>query len=97
QSDAPLLDALSHELKRLTLVSVPPEAWNTEALDDYLKFNIQVLSDTGKVIEQGRDLSSLAGKLEHLMDASVPVSSSGNTQITDLHDWDIPAIAEKIL
>jgi ATP-dependent helicase HrpA len=96
QSDAPLLDALSHELKRLTLVTVPAEAWNTEALDDYLKFNIQVLSDTGKVIEQGRDLTHLAGKLEHLMSAAVAPAKTV-TANTEMQDWAVSTLPDKVL
>lgn len=65
-SQLPLLEALSHELKRLALVDVPIEAWNVAALEDHLKFNIQVLNEKGKVIEQGRDPVSLSNKVKHL-------------------------------
>ena len=97
QSEAPLLEALSHELKRLTLVNVPPEAWNTEALDEYLKFNIQVLSDTGKIIEQGRDLVKLSSRVEHLIQAA-PMPLKDNTkEVSKLQDWNVTELPEKTL
>ena len=97
QSEAPLLEALSHELKRLTLVQVPTEAWNTKALDDYLNFNIQVLSDTGKVIEQGRDLVGLSRKVEHLIQANAPIQKKQSDVGEHLHDWTISTLAEQVL
>ena len=67
-SSAPLLDALTLELKRKTLVEVPYAAWDLALLEDHLRFNIQIIDNAGKVIEQGRDLLSVVDKVEHLID-----------------------------
>jgi ATP-dependent helicase HrpA len=95
-SDLPLLEALSYELKRLTLVQVPIESWNIEALEDYLKFNIQVLSETGKVLDQGRDPVSLSNKLKHLSDNEAPVVKA-NEESEQSKEWVFGEIKEKIL
>ena len=96
-SDLPLLEALSHELKRLTLVQVPIESWNLDALEDYLKFNVQVISETGKVIDQGRDPVSLSEKLKHLSNNDAPLVSKANQDEVHAKDWIFGDIQEKIL
>ena len=96
-SALPLLEALSHELKRLTLVQVPIESWNVSALEDYLKFNIQVLSETGKVIDQGRDPVSLSTKLKHLSGSDTPLVAKTNQDDVQSKDWDFGDIQEKVL
>ncbi len=96
-SDLPLLEALSHELKRLTLVQVPIDSWNLEALEDYLKFNIQVLSETGKVIDQGRDPVSLSNKLKHLSATDLPPVSKTDQNDEQAKEWVFGDIASKIL
>lgn len=96
-SDAPLLDALTHELKRLTLIQVPIEAWNTDALDEYLKFNIQILSETGKVIDQGRDPVSLANKVKHLISHKTPDTKSVKAPADKSKEWVFGKIEAKEL
>ena len=96
-SNLPLLESLSHELKRLTLVQVPIEAWNLEALEDYLKFNIQVISETGKVIDQGRDPISLASKLQHLSSSETPTVSVNKHDLQGSTDWSFGEVKEKVL
>ncbi len=96
-STLPLLESLSHELKRLTLVQVPIEAWNLAALDDYLKFNIQVISETGKVIDQGRDPVSLASKLQHLSVTETPTVSLNSNDQQAATDWIFGEVKEKVL
>ncbi len=96
-SEAPLLESLAHELKRLTLIEVPYEAWNIEALDDYLKFNIQVIDQTGKILEQGRDLTELSRKVEHLSSGAMTPLIKSAEQPSELRDWTISELPEKIL
>ena len=95
-SALPLLEALSHELKRLTLVQVPIDSWNVDALEDYLKFNIQVLSETGKVIDQGRDPVSLSNKLKHLSNEAPSVTKTNQNDVQS-KEWEFGVIQEKVL
>lgn len=96
-SSLPLLEALSHELKRLTLVQVPIESWNLEALDEYLKFNIQIISETGKVIDQGRDAVSLSDKLKHLSNHNAAPVSLAEQDAEPAKEWVFGEIKEKLL
>ena len=70
QSDLPLLESLSRELKFKTSVEVPLHAWNPGLIDQHLRFNIEIVDDHGKVIEAGRDLSAVVEKVDHLIDAA---------------------------
>jgi ATP-dependent helicase HrpA len=92
-----LLDALTLELKRKTLVSVPYEAWNLDLLENHLRFNIQIVDNSGKVIEQGRDLLSVVDKVEHLIE-NTPVNTNqqsvANQKITA---WDFEQLDSEIV
>lgn len=58
-STEPLLETLAAQLRFLTGVVVPIEAWNVDLLDPHLRLNIKLLDDDGKVIKQSRELVSL--------------------------------------
>ncbi|WP_255771691.1 ATP-dependent RNA helicase HrpA [Microbulbifer guangxiensis] len=59
--NTPLWQALALELKRQTAQELPEEAWARaeSSLEDFYRFNIQVLDESGKRLDQGRDLSQL--------------------------------------
>ncbi|HXH03389.1 MAG TPA: ATP-dependent RNA helicase HrpA [Candidatus Competibacteraceae bacterium] len=54
-----LLTALSRELKAVSGVDIPADAWNPAALPLHLMLNIRVLDADGKVLAEGRDLEAL--------------------------------------
>ena len=95
-SEEPLLDALTQALKQRSGVSVPYEAWDLSLLDKHLRFNIEILDDKGKVIEQGRDLLSLVSKVEHLIDK--PVAGVDSSQSNECYvAWDFGLIEEELV
>lgn len=96
-SSLPLLEALALELKRLTLIEVPVEAWNIEALEDYLKFNIQVLGENGKVIDQGRDPVQLAHKFEYLAVQHNQSNKDEKQSAKSSQEWIFGTLEEKVL
>ena len=93
RSDAPLLEALSSELKYKSGVEVPLHAWNPELIDKHLRFNIEIVDDSGKVIEEGRDLLSVVEKVEHLVDKQ-PLQTSSQRAVTQSTDWDFGELPE---
>ena len=96
-STTTLLEALTLELKRKTLVEVPYEAWNLELLENHLRFNIQIVDNAGKVIEQGRDLLSVVDKVEHLIE-SVPTSTSQRTEkVEKLTCWNFEKLDSEVV
>jgi ATP-dependent helicase HrpA len=61
-SDKPLTRALAEALKAMTGVHIPEDAWDESQLPDYLRLNLQVLDEQGRILEEGRDLLALKKK-----------------------------------
>ena len=58
--DTPLVQALGQALKQLSGgAHVPEDAWNIEALPDYLRMRLRVIDVGGMTLAAGRDLLSL--------------------------------------
>jgi len=62
-SDTALCTALASQLKKMTGVQIPYDAWNTEALSRHLLMNFRVIESDGSVIEEGRELQSIKNDL----------------------------------
>jgi len=58
-SDKPLTMALAEQLKAMTGVYIPEDAWQQHLLPEFLRMNFNLLDDKGRRIESGRDLAQL--------------------------------------
>lgn len=74
-SNEPLLETLAAQLRFMTGVSVPIEAWNVELLDPHLRLNIKLLDDHGKVLKQSRELVDLVDVADEYLSAN-PLSKT---------------------
>jgi ATP-dependent RNA helicase HrpA len=85
-STEPLLETLAAQLRFMTNVSIPIEAWNVGLLDPHLRLNIKLLDDDGKVLKQSRELVDLVDVADDYLSAN-PVSnaSSKETAVADEH------------
>lgn len=54
-----LRDVLAEQLYRYKNIEIPAQCWQEQVLDNYYHFNIHVLDERGKLMDQGRDLSAL--------------------------------------
>ncbi len=54
-----LREVLAEQLYRYKNIEIPAECWQEQSLDSYYQFNIHVLDERGKLMDQGRDLSVL--------------------------------------
>ncbi|HWE92283.1 MAG TPA: ATP-dependent RNA helicase HrpA [Pseudonocardiaceae bacterium] len=82
-----LTDALSRELRNLTGVDVPRDAWDLGKLPSHLRVTFRVLDDEGATVAESKDLGSLQRKLaervrEELDHAAADIARTG------LRDWD---------
>ena len=95
-SDKPLIRELGEQLKEMTGVHVPEDAWDEGALPDHLRMGFKVVNDKGVVIESGRDLASLrkkhAGKGA---ESSQPLAESG-LEREGITDWDFGELEESV-
>lgn len=59
--NVPLWQSLAHELKRQTAQTLPEDTWKSaeQGVEDFFRFNIQVLDEKGQRLDQGRDLQTL--------------------------------------
>ncbi|MCW9013483.1 MAG: ATP-dependent RNA helicase HrpA [Gammaproteobacteria bacterium] len=61
-TDISLSSALSVQLRKMTGVDVPYDAWREELLDPHLLMNFRVIDNQGKILDENRDLAALKNK-----------------------------------
>lgn len=91
-----LIDALTHQLKRMTGVEVPSETWKQVGLPDHLRMRFEVLDNKGKVLTAGRDLQGLSESLEESVQealAALPPQPLDREHVTA---WDFGDLPESV-
>jgi ATP-dependent helicase HrpA len=91
-----LLASIAWQLGRRSEVHVPRDAWQPEALPDWLRMNFVIIDEAGKPIETGRDLEQIRGKLRIEVKetfASLPQSEWHRDGITR---WDFADLPEQV-
>ncbi|OGT88673.1 MAG: ATP-dependent RNA helicase HrpA [Gammaproteobacteria bacterium RIFOXYD12_FULL_61_37] len=95
-SDRPLLRSLGEELKRMSGVQVPEDAWDLAALPSHLRMNYRVVDDQGKALETGRDLAELKQRLAGPAAKGLAGAAVAIHEQTGLRDWSCGPIPESI-
>src|SRR5690625_6593627 len=90
-----LTDALGQQMKRQTLVEVPDEVWAEVGVDDFYRFNIQVLDDAGTVIARGRDLPELRTRYRERLQENIQSAASG-WEREGIQRWDLETLPETV-
>ncbi|MEV6973415.1 ATP-dependent RNA helicase HrpA [Kitasatospora sp. NPDC093806] len=72
----PLLPTLEHVLKRMTAITVPPEAWDEERVPDHLKVTFRVV-DGRKKLAESKDLEELRLRLKPKLKETLSSAASG--------------------
>lgn len=90
-----LTEAMAVQLKRMTGVDIPAEAWLETGVDDFYRFNIQVVDDQGKIIASSRDLHILREKYrakvqQNIQSAATAIERDGITR------WDFGDLPQAI-
>ncbi|WP_371484505.1 ATP-dependent RNA helicase HrpA [Kitasatospora sp. NBC_00315] len=75
-SAEPLLPSLEHILRRLTAVTVPPDAWDDERVPDHLKVTFRVVDGKRKLAES-KDLEELRLRLKPKLKETLSSAASG--------------------
>jgi ATP-dependent helicase HrpA len=86
----PLLDALSSELRAMTGVEVPREAWDLSRVPDHLKITYRVV-DRGRTLAEGKDLADLKRRLAPKVSATLARASDA-IERQGLRTWDFGAL-----
>ncbi|MEH1015150.1 ATP-dependent RNA helicase HrpA [Micromonospora sp. CPCC 206060] len=93
--EEPLLDALTRQLRRMTGVTVPYDAWDTDKLPAHLRVSFRVIDEENRPVAEGKDLPALQRQLKaevrQLVAAAAPdVARSG------LREWSIGTLPRTI-
>ncbi|QEY13298.1 ATP-dependent RNA helicase HrpA [Cellvibrio sp. KY-YJ-3] len=91
----PLSEALTQQLKRLTGVDIPKDAWLETSVDDYYRFNIHVVDDKGKIIASGRDLTPLRDKYRERVQQNIQ-SAATDIERDGITAWDFAELPQAI-
>ncbi|WP_107078530.1 ATP-dependent RNA helicase HrpA [Micromonospora sp. MH33] len=93
--EEPLLDALARQLRRMTGVTVPPDAWEVGKLPPHLRVTFRVLGEDDKPVAEGKDLPALQRELRQEV-RQVVAAAAPDVARTGLTGWDIGSLPRTI-
>ncbi len=88
-----LLEQLSLQIKRETLIDIPLKEWSAEKLEGHLTLNIDVVDERGKILGSGKDLSELLNRFAKMVEQSFAKFGTQKHEQTALTAWpdtDVP-------
>ena len=84
----PLTAALAAELRALTGIGVPEQAWRLDKLPDHLRMTFRVVDEHGGTIAAGKDLDALRSSLRQ--DVQATLSAAGHdVERRGLRSWEL--------
>ena len=93
-----LTDAMEKHLLRMSGVRLPEGCWDPESLPDHLKMNFKIVTHKGKLLNQGRVLSTLKDELQGKVKESIKSVAEKGIERKNISEWDfnkIPKSYEK--
>ncbi|MCG8425770.1 MAG: ATP-dependent RNA helicase HrpA, partial [Chromatiales bacterium] len=95
--DKPLIQALSEQLKKMTGTYIPEDAWQLDAVPEYLRMRFNVLGDNGRSIAQGKELTSLKKRYGSQAEgASYHSLSNTGIEREGIKSWDFDQLPESV-
>ncbi|HEX7744308.1 MAG TPA: ATP-dependent RNA helicase HrpA, partial [Micromonosporaceae bacterium] len=94
----PLLDALARELRRMTGVTVPRNAWDLSKLPAHLRLTYRVVDDENRPVAEGKDLPALQAQLKPQV-RKIVAAAAPDVAREGLREWSIgtlPRVIEQI-
>ena len=92
--EGPLVEALGLELRRLTGVEVPADAWRPDLVPDHLRVTFRV-SDDQRVLAEDKDLEGLKLRLTGRLRAAIS-AAAGGIERRGLRSWDIGSLPRTV-
>ncbi|MGC4775938.1 ATP-dependent RNA helicase HrpA [Micromonospora chalcea] len=93
--EEPLLAALTRQLRRMTGVTVPPDAWDPGKLPPHLRVTFRVLGEDDKPVAEGKDLPALQRELRQEV-RQVVAAAAPDVARSGLTEWSIGALPRTI-
>jgi len=92
--EVPLVEALGLELRRMTGVEVPADAWHLDEVPDHLKVTFRV-SDGQQVLAEDKDLERLKLRLKSRVRAAIS-AVAGGVERDGLRSWTIGTLPRTV-
>ena len=90
-----LSQQLTKNIKKLSGMDIPDDAWKLESLDPHYLFNIAVIDENYKTIIQSRDLNKIKENLDpQLFRSDAAKSSRHELEKEGLTEWNFPELPE---
>ncbi|WP_200209877.1 ATP-dependent RNA helicase HrpA [Micromonospora coerulea] len=93
--EEPLLDALTRQLRRMTGVTVPRDAWDVAKLPPHLRVTFRVLGEDDQPVAEGKDLPTLQRQLRQEV-RQVVAAAAPEVARTGLTQWSIGTLPRTI-
>ncbi|WP_431886007.1 ATP-dependent RNA helicase HrpA [Micromonospora wenchangensis] len=93
--EEPLLDALARQLRRMTGVTVPREAWEPAKLPPHLRVTFRVIGDADRPVAEGKDLPALQRQLRQEV-RQVVAAAAPELARTGLTGWTIGTLPRTV-
>jgi ATP-dependent helicase HrpA len=90
-----LVDALSHALREVTGVLVPPDAFDPTRLPRHLRMGFVVVDDAGEVRDAGWDLDAIRRRLASEARAAI-AAASGLAEQRGLTAWEVGTVPKEV-
>jgi len=94
-SDKPLTLELAEQLKRMTGVTIPFDAWQPELLERYLFMSFKLVANNGNTIKQSDNLLALQSGYESESREQLMPEQLGASEIENITRWDFGEIPEQ--
>ncbi|WP_275661185.1 ATP-dependent RNA helicase HrpA [Vibrio mediterranei] len=85
--EAPLLDALEKELRRMTGVEVLRDNWNLEQLPEHLKITFRAVDHRNRKLKENRNLYELKESLKDKVQQTLSKVADDDIEQQGLHTW----------
>ncbi|MGL5289013.1 MAG: ATP-dependent RNA helicase HrpA, partial [Aeromonas sp.] len=83
----PLLDEIERQLRRMTGIAVPREAWEWHSVPDHLKLSFRVVDDKHKKVAEGKDLEALKEALRGRVQETLSQVADDDIEQSGLTLW----------
>jgi ATP-dependent helicase HrpA len=85
--ELPLLDSLEKELRRMTGVGIPREAWNLAQVPQHLKIMFRAVDDKNRKLKEHTDLFELKESLKEQVKETLSQVADDDIEQNGLHTW----------
>ncbi|WP_407083219.1 ATP-dependent RNA helicase HrpA [Photobacterium leiognathi] len=93
--EAPLLDSLEKELKRMSGVTIVREDWNLDQIPDHLKITYRAVDHRNRKLRESKDIYGLKDNLKEKVQETLSQVADDDIEQDGLKTWSFGALPER--